>query len=169
MFLKVVYHGPKAMEELVANLRKALATFAGTGDGGRNGEGGETEPARPDAELLADLDEAIGTGASKVAVACPFCSVMINDGVTNRSQGRLDNLQAIEVTEEVGVFMRVALMSMPTLDFARSPCISATTSSAPSRCSRPTASRVARSSPTPACRSLACPRARRRRGAEARR
>ncbi|MEN6428063.1 MAG: type I restriction endonuclease subunit R [Phycisphaerales bacterium] len=40
-------------------LRKALATFAGTGDGGRGDEGGEREPAKPDEELLADLAEAI--------------------------------------------------------------------------------------------------------------
>ena len=33
-------------------------------------------------------DEAIATGASTIAVACPFCSVMINDGVTNRSEGK---------------------------------------------------------------------------------
>jgi Fe-S oxidoreductase len=33
-------------------------------------------------------DEALATGASTIAVACPFCSVMINDGVTNRSQGK---------------------------------------------------------------------------------
>ena len=26
----------------------------------------------------------------KVAVACPFCSVMLNDGVTQRSQGQDD-------------------------------------------------------------------------------
>ena len=32
-------------------------------------------------------DEALATGANKVAVACPFCSVMLNDGVTVRSQG----------------------------------------------------------------------------------
>jgi type I restriction enzyme R subunit len=44
---------------ILKNLRKALATFAGTGDGGRGGEGGETEPAKPDEELLADLAEAI--------------------------------------------------------------------------------------------------------------
>jgi len=44
---------------ILKNLRMALATFAGTGDGGRGGEGGETEPARPDKELLADLAEAI--------------------------------------------------------------------------------------------------------------
>ena len=45
---------------ILKNLRKALATFAGTGDDGRGGEGGEADPARPDEELLADLAEAIG-------------------------------------------------------------------------------------------------------------
>ncbi|CAB5002857.1 MAG: hypothetical protein F2881_03780 [Actinobacteria bacterium] len=29
---------------------------------------------------------AIGTGATKIAVACPFCNVMLNDGVTSRKQ-----------------------------------------------------------------------------------
>jgi Fe-S oxidoreductase len=31
-------------------------------------------------------DEAIATGAAKIAVACPFCSVMLNDAVTTRQQ-----------------------------------------------------------------------------------
>lgn len=44
---------------ILKNLRKALATFAGTGDGGRGGNGGETEPAKTEEELLADLREAI--------------------------------------------------------------------------------------------------------------
>ncbi|HOI38599.1 MAG TPA: DUF3387 domain-containing protein, partial [Bacillota bacterium] len=44
---------------ILKNLRQALATFAGTGDDGRGGDGGEIEPARPDEELLADLREAI--------------------------------------------------------------------------------------------------------------
>ena len=44
---------------ILKNLRKALATFAGTGDDGRVGEGGEAEPAKPEEELLADLAEAI--------------------------------------------------------------------------------------------------------------
>ena len=44
---------------ILKNLRKALATFAGTGDDGRGGEGGETDPAKPDEELLEDLKEAI--------------------------------------------------------------------------------------------------------------
>jgi len=44
---------------ILKNLRKALATFAGTVDGGRGGKGGETEPAKPEEELLADLAEAV--------------------------------------------------------------------------------------------------------------
>lgn len=42
---------------ILKHLRKALATFAGTKP---EGEGGETDPARPEEELLADLAEAIG-------------------------------------------------------------------------------------------------------------
>ena len=41
---------------ILKHLRKALATFAGAQP---EGEGGETDPARPDEELLADLAEAI--------------------------------------------------------------------------------------------------------------
>jgi type I restriction enzyme R subunit len=44
---------------ILKNLRKALATFAGTGDNGRGGVGGEVDPTKPDEELLADLGEAI--------------------------------------------------------------------------------------------------------------
>jgi len=41
---------------ILKHLRKALATFAGTKP---EGEGGETDPAKPDEELLAELAEAI--------------------------------------------------------------------------------------------------------------
>ena len=41
---------------ILRHLRKALATFAGTRP---DGEGSETDPARPEEELLADLAEAI--------------------------------------------------------------------------------------------------------------
>ena len=45
---------------ILKNLRKALATFAGAGDGGRSGgDGGGTDPTRPGEELLADLGEAV--------------------------------------------------------------------------------------------------------------
>ena len=43
---------------ILKSLRKALATFAGKSDGGGD-TGGETNPARPGEELLADLAEAI--------------------------------------------------------------------------------------------------------------
>jgi len=46
---------------ILKNLRKALATFAGTADSGHGGEKGDIDrdPAKPDEELLAELEEAI--------------------------------------------------------------------------------------------------------------
>lgn len=44
---------------ILKNLRKALATFAGTSDAGHGGGTGEEDPARPEEELLAGLQEAI--------------------------------------------------------------------------------------------------------------
>ncbi len=43
---------------ILRNLRQALATFAGTGDGGRGGDD-DTDPTRPDEELLEELSAAI--------------------------------------------------------------------------------------------------------------
>ena len=45
---------------ILAHLRKALATFAGTTDGATGRGGGGTDPVKPDEELLAGLAEAIG-------------------------------------------------------------------------------------------------------------
>jgi Fe-S oxidoreductase len=43
-------------------------------------------------------DEAIATGAAKVAVACPFCSVMLNDAVTSRqSEGAAEGVEVVDV------------------------------------------------------------------------
>jgi Fe-S oxidoreductase len=43
-------------------------------------------------------DEAIGTGASKIAVACPFCNVMLNDAVTGRqSEGAAAGVEVVDV------------------------------------------------------------------------
>jgi len=44
---------------ILKNLRKALATFAGTGDEGHDGKQDEQEPARPNGELLESLNESI--------------------------------------------------------------------------------------------------------------
>ena len=45
---------------ILKNLRKALADFAGAGDGGRNTGNNPQDPTRPKEELLAELVEAIG-------------------------------------------------------------------------------------------------------------
>ena len=43
-------------------------------------------------------DEAIATGATRVAVACPFCSVMLNDAVTTRQQeGLAEGVEVVDI------------------------------------------------------------------------
>ena len=43
-------------------------------------------------------DEAIATGAERIAVACPFCSVMLNDAVTKRqSEGMAQGVEVVDV------------------------------------------------------------------------
>jgi Fe-S oxidoreductase len=44
-------------------------------------------------------DEALGTGADVVAAACPYCIVMLTDGVASRkAQGKAaDHVQVVDV------------------------------------------------------------------------
>ena len=43
-------------------------------------------------------EEAVATGASKVAVACPFCSVMLNDAVTSFQQdGKAEGFEVVDL------------------------------------------------------------------------
>ena len=43
-------------------------------------------------------DEAIATGASTIAVACPFCSVMLNDAFTSRQQeGGAEGVEVVDI------------------------------------------------------------------------
>ena len=44
---------------------------------------------------LTRVDEAIATGASEVAVACPFCRIMVTDGV----QARESDVQVLDVAQ----------------------------------------------------------------------
>ena len=41
------------------------------------------------------VDEAINTGAQEIAVGCPFCRVMISDGVT----GRAADVEVLDVAQ----------------------------------------------------------------------
>lgn len=53
-------------------------------------------------------DEAIATGATTIAVACPFCSVMLNDAVTSRQQS--GEAAGVEV-QDVATVMLAAVRS----------------------------------------------------------
>jgi len=50
-------------------------------------------------------DEALGTGATKIAVACPFCSVMLHDGVTVRAQESGDETPRAEVLDVASLLL----------------------------------------------------------------
>ncbi len=50
-------------------------------------------------------DEAIGTGAGKIAVACPFCSVMLHDGVTVRAQEAGEEVPSVEVIDVASLLL----------------------------------------------------------------
>jgi len=47
--------------------------------------------------------EAIGTGAKVIAVACPFCLTMLEDGV--KSEGKEESVKTLEITEMVAKAM----------------------------------------------------------------
>ncbi len=49
-------------------------------------------------------DETLGTGATKIAVGCPFCNVMLNDGTTQRKQeGSAD--ESVEVLDVAALLL----------------------------------------------------------------
>ena len=59
-------------------------------------------------------DEALGTGAEKIAVACPFCSVMLHDGVTVRTQESGDDAPLAEVVDVASLLL--GSVKAPTAD-----------------------------------------------------
>jgi Fe-S oxidoreductase len=49
---------------------------------------------------LERVDEALGTGAEKIATGCPFCRVMLSDGLTQRqSEDRGTNVEILDVSQ----------------------------------------------------------------------
>ena len=47
--------------------------------------------------------EAIGTGASVIAAACPFCNTMMTDGV--KLADKEDNVKVLDVAEMIALSM----------------------------------------------------------------
>ena len=50
------------------------------------------------------VDEALASGADVVATACPFCTIMLKDGVDDR--GASEKVQVINVSELVAKSMK---------------------------------------------------------------
>ena len=49
---------------------------------------------------LERVDEALGTGAEKIATGCPFCRVMISDGLTQRqNENKGSNVEILDVSQ----------------------------------------------------------------------
>jgi len=47
------------------------------------------------------VDEALGTAPSKIATGCPFCKVMLNDGLTARQSdgGASEKVEIVDVAQ----------------------------------------------------------------------
>ena len=86
---------------ILKNLRRALATFAGTtGDGDDNGEEG-TDPAKPEEELLQRLDEALaGISHWLDERGTPLAGILDSTGFA-RNKAILDTKNAINENDEV--------------------------------------------------------------------
>ncbi|GAB2763271.1 (Fe-S)-binding protein [Rhabdobacter roseus] len=56
----------------------------------------EPEPGKKDVNIER-IEEALGTGADTIAVACPFCMVMMTDGVKNKEKE--DSVKVLDLAE----------------------------------------------------------------------
>ncbi|HEY0768965.1 MAG TPA: (Fe-S)-binding protein [Sphingobacteriaceae bacterium] len=83
-----IYEAPRAvLEALDADLvemKRCRTTGLCCGAGGAQ-MFKEPEPGKKDINLER-TEEALSTGATTIAVACPFCMTMINDGVKNKNK-----------------------------------------------------------------------------------
>jgi Fe-S oxidoreductase len=49
---------------------------------------------------LSRTEEAIATGAQRIATGCPFCRVMISDGLTQKqSEGQAEDVEVVDVAQ----------------------------------------------------------------------
>ncbi len=85
---------------ILKNLRKALATFAGTVAKGGDGDGGQTEPARPEEELLADLQESVALVRSFLAESGASLAEIITQTGFERNAAILRAKEAANETDE---------------------------------------------------------------------
>ena len=82
---------------ILKHLRKALATFAGTQPGEN---GGATDPARPDEELLADLTEAVALVRTFLDERGAPLSGLIGKGLFDRNAAIIAYKEAVNENDE---------------------------------------------------------------------
>ena len=83
---------------ILKNLRKALATYAGTLGGG--GSGPETDPVRPPEELLADLEEAIDAAEGFLAARNFRLLDILEKTGFSRNKAIIDAKEAVNENDE---------------------------------------------------------------------
>ncbi|MBO9637740.1 MAG: (Fe-S)-binding protein [Siphonobacter aquaeclarae] len=96
-----VYEAPRAiitaldadLTEMKRSRKNGLCCGAGGGQMFK-----EPEPGKKDVNVER-IEEALGTGAETVAVACPFCMVMMTDGVKNKEKE--DTVKVFDLAELV--------------------------------------------------------------------
>lgn len=96
-----VYEAPRAiitaldadLTEMKRSRKNGLCCGAGGGQMFK-----EPEPGKKDVNVER-IEEALGTGAETVAVACPFCMVMMTDGVKNKEKE--DTVKVVDLAELV--------------------------------------------------------------------
>lgn len=86
---------------ILKNLRKALATYAGTlGDSGAGPDSPETDPVRPPEELLADLEEAIDAAAGFLAARNFRLLDILEKAGFERNKAIIDAKEAVNENDE---------------------------------------------------------------------
>jgi heterodisulfide reductase subunit D len=94
-----IYEAPRevlaALDADLVEMKRSRANGLCCGAGGAQ-MWKEPEPGQKDINIER-AEEALGTGATIIASACPFCMVMMNDGVKNKNQE--DNVKVFDIAE----------------------------------------------------------------------
>lgn len=97
------YHAPRQVlgalsadnKEMKRNMSFALCCGAGGGQMFKEAEKGEKEV------FIERTEEALGTGADIIATACPYCMVMMTDGI--KYKNREEDVKAYDIAELVAL------------------------------------------------------------------
>ncbi|MBS3806510.1 MAG: (Fe-S)-binding protein [Bacteroidales bacterium] len=90
----VIKATPAEFKEMPRHKSFALCCGAGGGQMFKEAEAGDREV------FIERTEEALGTGAEVIATACPYCMVMITDGLKYKDREEVKNLDIAEIIEQ---------------------------------------------------------------------